>query len=377
MLEALAQYEQRPDGHGGAWSQSPPLQELRNCLADPHQPGLKRSEAIKRIVHHGGQDAVDCLLGMLMVEQETQMRRELLWGLTKLRLRQPHGLEFPKRLIRRQIAKEVETFQQIVQVASVYRRVDRRLTRQSDPALGLLSVLVEETTEQIFGLLGLVYQPEDIYLIYHQLQQPDAYVRADAIELLDNLIEPGVKWTIFPVLDEDAFLERLNGYADEPIPDPKTIIRLLRQGVWDHNRWLSLVIMSLIVRLRLDPLRPELERAAGSGDPLIRQAARAAARLVSPDWRSHAQNRPRRPARQPGRRLRLFPELPCQRHPARRAAVDPGRTGPGHAAALSPTVESAAAGPADDRPRDPGDQRRRGGAGEQLLRRGRRAEAVA
>ena len=278
LLEALARYEQRPTA-SGRLDPSPSLDPLKECQQDRHEPMVKRRAAVKQLVQQAGQEAVDCLLGMLMVEDDEDMRQELIRGLTKLRLRHPHGLEFPKRLIRRQIAKEVQTYQRIARVAAAYRNTASAVLADGDAMVGLLRVLMEETTQQIFRLLSLLYRPEDIYLIYNQLQEPDAHVRADAIELLDNLIDPPLRRLILPTLDEDQFLQRAEGQVD---PEPEDVDRLLREGIWDHNRWLSIVSLSLIGRLRLEPLLSELDRAAQSADPLLSQSAQVARRLTAP-----------------------------------------------------------------------------------------------
>ena len=279
LLETLARYEQRP-APGDRMDPPPSLDRLKECLQDLHEPMAKRRAAIKQLVQQDGQEAVDCLLGMLMVEEDEEMRQELIRGLTKLRLRYPHGLEFPKRLIHGQLAKEVQTYQRIVSAAAVYRHASSRILADGDAVVGLLRLLMEETTQQIFRLLSLLYRPEDMYLIYNQLREPDAHLRADAIELLDNLIAPRLRRLILPVFDEDRFLQRAEGQLDPPMTELEESDRLLREGIWDHNRWLSVVIMSLIGRLRLEGLVGELDRAAQSAEPLVAQSAQVARRLT-------------------------------------------------------------------------------------------------
>ncbi len=293
LLSELTQYEQRPhasdqDGLQGS------LEQLKACLQDRHQAMSTRRAAIKRVVQHDGQEAIDCLLGMLMVEDDEVMRQEVLRGLTKLRLRHPRGVEFPKPLIQRQVAKEVHTYQRITQVAAIYRLAATWTPgngtgpaafsvslSNADPIWGLLRVLLEETTQQIFRLLSLLYRPQDLYLIYNQLREPDAYVRADAIELLDNLIDPGLRRLIFPVLDEDRFLDHADAQSQRPLDTPQETYRLLQEGIWDHNRWLSVVIVYVVGRLRLESLFAELDRAGQSQTPLLATAARAARRLAA------------------------------------------------------------------------------------------------
>lgn len=286
LLEALAEYEQRLQSPR-EWGASSSFEQLKECLADSHEPMANRRHAIKQLVQQDGQEAVDCLLGMLMVEDDTIMRQELIRGLTKLRLREPRRLEFPKRLIRRQIAKEIEGYQCITRIAAIYRRACGTVSDQADPVIGLLRLTLEETTQQIFRLLGLVYRPEDIYLIYNQLREPDTYVRADAIELLDNLVDPGLRRLLAPVFDEDQFMDGLSGQVDDqPVGGDKEAYRLLRQGIWDHNRWLSIVIICLVGRLRLQSLLQELDRAEQSQVTLLSLAAKAARRLATESVRT-------------------------------------------------------------------------------------------
>jgi hypothetical protein len=278
LLTALAEYEHRPHDPLKVEDRPPSTQQLKDWLSDPHQPMAIRRTAIKQLGQQDGQEAVDSFLGLLMVENDAIMRQELIRGLTKLRLRQPK-LEFPKRLIRRQIIKEVGAYRKILRVATMYRQLAGAPCKDPDPALELFKISLEETTDHIFRLLSLLYRPEDIHLVHNQLREPDAYVRADAIELLDNLVHPALRRLIVPVLDEDAFLGRLDGaLVSEPV-DQREIMPLLQQSVWDHNRWLSVVVLCIIARLRLQSLLPELDRAAQSRVPLLQLAARAARRL--------------------------------------------------------------------------------------------------
>lgn len=279
LLEALAEYEQRPHDPLTLEEGLPSMQQLKDWLSDPHQPMTVRRAAIKQLAQQGGQEAVDSFLGLLMVEEDAVMRQELIRGLTKLRLRQPK-LEFPKRLIRRQLIKEVGKYRQIFQVASVYRQMAGARCQDPDPAMELLKLSLEETVDHIFRLLSLLYRPEDIHLIYNQLREPDAYVRADAIELLDNLVHPRLRRLIVPVLDEDTFMGCLDGELTPDAIDQRDAVRLMGQSIWDHNRWLSVVVLCAIGRLRLEPLLSELDRAAQSRVPILRIAALAAQRLA-------------------------------------------------------------------------------------------------
>ncbi len=152
--------------------------------------------------------------------------------------------------------------------------------RPATVPLQLLQILVEEQIQQIFQLLALIYRPEDICLIYSQLRESEAHIRADAIELLDNLLDPGMRTMLFPILDENRFLERIDAEDAAPL-NAKDTYRLLREGIWDHHPWLSVVILTLVSRHRLDPLREDLARALDSPSELLRLAAKAAQQLAA------------------------------------------------------------------------------------------------
>ena len=249
---------------------------LLDSLTQHEQQMTKRRGTIKAIAQHHTQESVDRLLGMLMVEEDAVMRRELVRGLMKLRLRRVLRMEFPKRIIRRQIHKEVHAHRRIAQVVAVYHAAASRRPAADDPVLGLLRLILEESTEQIFRLLSLVHRPEDIHLIYNQLRESDAYLRADAIELLDNVIDPGISRLIAPVLDDDEHLGRFDDC--ERVGDEAWAT--LRQGIHDHNHWLGVVILCVVGRLRLEPLLGELEWAQSSDSAFVRQAAHVARQLA-------------------------------------------------------------------------------------------------
>jgi hypothetical protein len=212
-----------------------------------------------------------------MVEEDTVVRQEALRGLVRIRIRGGR-LEFPLPAIQRQIAREVEDYRRVTSVAGIYRRHYRGPLPQDDPLLGLLGLLTEESSEQVFRLLMLLYRPEDIHLVYEQMQSDDAYLRTDAIELLDNLIDVKMRRVIAPVMEEDRFLDGLENGA---VHEPAAAYRMLQGAIWDHNCWLSATTLCAVGRLRLTTMRQELEKASRHTAPVISRAAKVALHLVA------------------------------------------------------------------------------------------------
>jgi ATP/ADP translocase len=275
LLQALARYEQ-PLATGASTS----LFEMMQLKATIQNRAIsvgERRHAVRLLARQADQDALDYLCGMLLVEEEAALRNEVVRELVKMRLSR-RRLQFPTALLRRQIVREVKNYQRIIQVASVYRNHQRTLRQAEDPILAMLRLLLEESVEQVFRLLMLLYRPEDIHLVYEQMQAPDTYVRADAIELLDNLVDPAMRGTLLPMFEEDRFLASVEE-APLVAQDPATAYRVFQEAIWDHNCWLSVTTLCAVGRLRLTTMRQELEKASRHAESLISTAAKVALHL--------------------------------------------------------------------------------------------------
>ena len=274
LLTELAAYETHLDGSAPPDGKAPALKAV---IANQQLPLAKRRQAVALLARIPAQGTVDHLLGMVLVEGDAVLRHEAIRGLVRLRLRT--RLEFTPQPIRRQIASEVTQYQRIAHVASICRQHHRGPPVSDDPLFALLRVLMEESVEQIFRLLMLLYRPEDIRLVYEQLRASEAHVRADAVELLDNLIDPAMRAVIFPILDEDRFLSLFD--EERGRYEPAAAYRILQEAIWDHDCWLSVTTLCAVGRLRLTVMRPELERARHHGRPLISTAAKVALLLAA------------------------------------------------------------------------------------------------
>ena len=205
------------------------------------------------------------------------LRHEVTRELVKLHLRKPQ-LQLPAAQIRRQVAREIEGFIRTRQILRIYQ-IHNRKRHATDPVVGLLTLLAEESVQEVFRLLMLVYRPDDMHLIFEQSQATDSHLRADALELLDNLIDPPMRRVLMPILEEDAYLASL---ADEPVDEVPLPVSyaVLQEAIWDHNSWLSITTLCAIGRLKLTVLRHDLDKASRHTVPLIASAARAAIELT-------------------------------------------------------------------------------------------------
>jgi ATP/ADP translocase len=255
------------------------LNELETIIHDRVTPSAWRHQAIAQLGRLDHQEAFDYLCGMVIVEKDAALRYEALRSLVKMRARS-RSLQVPRAQLRRQVEHEVKEYERIVQVAHVYQQQHPGPLAADDPVAALLRVLMEEAVEQIFRLLVLLYRPEDICLIYDQLRAPDTHLRADAVELLDNLVDPQMRAVLLPVFDEDRFLS--DGRVESPHTayTAEVAYRVLQDAIWDHHYWLSVTTLCAVGRLGLKDLRQELEKASRHSVPLVAVAAQLALHLT-------------------------------------------------------------------------------------------------
>lgn len=233
-----------------------------------------RCSAVQALAKRADQDTVDYLCGLLVVEEEAVLRYEVTRQLVKLRLG-GRSWQMPIAQVRRQVDREVANYRRTQHVMRIYRRHHPQAP-EADPLAALLRVLAEESVQQIFRLLMLIHRPEDIHLVFEQLQAPDAHLRSDAIELLDNLVDPSMRRALWPILDEDAFLDSMDEAADCRSGGTPQTYAVLQEAIWDHNSWLAVTALCAIGRMRLTALHHELEKAAACTAPVIAAAAKVA-----------------------------------------------------------------------------------------------------
>ena len=141
------------------------------------------------------QEVVDLLLGQLG-RSVPLLDVALIKSLSKLR---NAGLSFDRSEVERHFDKALELYFNVLQLQVVYAGDD------GGAELHLLRRVLgekrQETLEGLFRLLGLLYDPDDMYRAYLGLVSKGASQRASALEFLDNVLERAVKERLLPLLD--------------------------------------------------------------------------------------------------------------------------------------------------------------------------------
>ena len=137
----------------------------------------------------------------------------------------------------------------------------------------------ERAIRRILRILELRYDPEPLALVRERVLDPDR--RANALEVLDTLLDPALRPLVMPFLDDLPVKERLRkaGTLVPPVPPPG---EFLRAHCRHPNPYVVLLALDALAR-RADPIgREEGARALTHPDPLAREGALHAVAAADP-----------------------------------------------------------------------------------------------
>ncbi len=202
------------------------------------EPSVQRY--IPRVVESfGTQDSVSVLFRLLL-SKEVSTRFEASRALNKLQ-RKNQNLIFSQKKIRTFILKETKFNKQTVQaIHSIKKSIIDQLTHaEEDPDLSLelqvarenlleiLKLQKEKSFQCIFKLLGLKYGNSDIEMSYTGWTSEKQEIRANTIEFLDNLLDPKLKNTIVPLMENQLVPDTFYTQDDSQI-EQKCLTNLLK-----------------------------------------------------------------------------------------------------------------------------------------------------
>lgn len=160
------------------------------------------------------QQAVDFLFSLLVQHQHPALRFEALVVLHTLKTKFPH-LTIPGKRIIPLLLEEAEVYKNLL--ALNYTATKNRKSLHEDPditgartaLIDLLENKLDNNLKRIFWLLGLSYPSGTILPLYKDIRNEDPDIRISTVELLDNILEPGLKKVVISIV-ESAMQETLS-----------------------------------------------------------------------------------------------------------------------------------------------------------------------
>jgi AAA family ATP:ADP antiporter len=207
-----------------------------------------------------------------LLQSDPVLRRRVVDSLNRLRRRHPE-LRVSPSLVETVLGAEITGHYRSHQVLA---RLSREL-RDDEPALQGLRDAMNEELERIFGLLALLGPGDDLLSAHRALRSGDAASRANALELLENVLRPPLRRLLMPLVDGQVSVEeraalaaRLIGASLDSREEAVAILAAC------DDAWLRSCAAQIIGALRLRSLETHLDRWRDDPDPLLRETARAA-----------------------------------------------------------------------------------------------------
>lgn len=259
---------------------------LKNIINQQGMP-LDTLRVIPSIVKNiGAQRSVNFLFE-LFEHDDLVVRQEALRGLNTLKNNHPQ-LKFSQKSVVHQIFNEAQLYQNMLSILHAQLKIKNSDEAAStfeirDARKSLVNILekrLDRNLERIFRLLGLKYSSDDILVIYKGLHSKQPGLRINAIEFLDNLLQPGLKKVLIPLV-ETTMLETISEEAIKNlhlgIPDEYECFGMLLQG---RDLRIKLAVLYLIAQLKNPVYLPLIQEYTGNDNEKIRNFARMAEEAI-------------------------------------------------------------------------------------------------
>jgi AAA family ATP:ADP antiporter len=261
--------------------------EIERRLRDENAPIDPRRELPTVLVRIGTPEAEQALIGSLL-QADVTLRHRVIASLNKLRAVHPEVTLEPSAinlLLAAEIAGHYRSYQ-------VLGPLKARLP-EDDPVLHAMDRAMEQELDRIFRLMGLLLPHVGLHDAYVGLRSTDDLVRANALELLDNVLSPDLRQLLVPLLDAQvSTAERIaiaNRLVGAPLDSAEQAVTTLLSS---EDPWLRSSAIYAVGALQLQDLGGELDRFANDPDPVLRQSVRTARRRLSGERETPVQHEP-------------------------------------------------------------------------------------
>jgi ATP:ADP antiporter, AAA family len=160
------------------------------------------------------QQALDFLFGLLMQHNHPALKFEALEVLHTMKTKFPNLTITGKRIMpylmeEAALYKDTLALNYSAQQGLNREHEDLEVSSARFALIELLEKKLDNDLKRIFWLLGLSYPPGIILPLYADLRKEDPEMRISTVELLDNILDPGLKKVVISIV-ESAMMEKLS-----------------------------------------------------------------------------------------------------------------------------------------------------------------------
>lgn len=244
---------------------------LRDHLADAETPVEIRRE-IPGVLARIGSAAATRALQHFLFEADTLLRYRIIVALNKLARLHPE-VPIDRQLVETVLAAEILGHYRSYQILGTLGPA----VAADEPMARGLRQSMDDDIERIFRLLTLLYPSADFHSAHVGLQSPNPVIHDNAIEFLDNVLPPGLRNMLVPLLDSAvrpaARVELANRMIGLQIQSREEAVAALLES---EDAWLKSCGAYAVGAFGLRSLQAALDRCLDHPDPLLRETARQA-----------------------------------------------------------------------------------------------------
>jgi AAA family ATP:ADP antiporter len=246
-----------------------------------------RRELPTVLVRIGTAEAEQALISALL-QSDVTLRHRVIASLNKLRTVHPEvklDPETVKVLLAAEIAGHYRSYQVLGPL--------RGQLKEDEPVLQAMQHAMEQELERIFRLMNLLLPHVGLHDAYVGLRSSNPLVRANSLELLDNVLEPELRQVLVPLLDAQVTVDERIALANRLVGAPlDTTEQAVSTLLGSEDSWLQSSAVYAVGALKLHDLADELHRFDESSDPVMKQSLRAARRRLAGEMEPAVQQAP-------------------------------------------------------------------------------------
>jgi AAA family ATP:ADP antiporter len=272
------------------------MEPLLLFMRSPDEQIWVRRAVPKTIALVESQSAVDALIDSLDAP-DAMLRSKIIEALSYVRARHP-DLKFNRRKITRRLSDEATHYLRILAdlwaVSSLHEaRLDGPLAvwmvdgRVPTLPQQLLAQRLVNSVGNIFGLLELVENPEDVRAAQRSLLSGQAKMRARALEYLDNTLSGSLRRDLFAVIDDappEDKLRRAQQIFGIHFESPEeSLKRMIQIDPWTDPSAIGIILAALynVWDEEIESLYPLVKSLAEEAeDPMVKETASWVCRKV-------------------------------------------------------------------------------------------------
>jgi len=243
---------------------------LRDQLSGPSVAVEVKREIPDLLVIVAGRDAHDALTANLN-QTDNVVRFRIISALNKLHELYPE-IELDAQTIEAVLASEIMSHYRSYQVMDT---MDGHLGQESFSVP--LQKSIDNELERIFRLLKMLHPGADLKSAFVGLQSQVKSEHDNALEFIENILKPGVRRLLLPLVDGEVALtekvELANRILGSRVESKDDALRVL---MYTQDPWMKSCAAHLIGVLGLKHCQKELEEWMSDPDPLLREKAQRA-----------------------------------------------------------------------------------------------------